>query len=37
MNAQGFNCLTFDDRPGAVFAPKPIAQLIVYKWNKENT
>jgi hypothetical protein len=35
MNAQGFNCLSFDDCPGAKFAPRPIAQLIVDKWNKE--
>jgi len=36
MNASGFNCLTFEDKPGATFAPKPIAQAIVDKWNKEN-
>ena len=35
MNANGSNCLTFEDSPGAVFAPKPIARAIVDKWNKE--
>ena len=37
MNAQGFNCLSFDDCPGAKFAPKPIAQAIVDKWNKDKS
>jgi len=35
MNANGFNCLTFEDSPGAVLAPKAIAQAIIDKWNKE--
>jgi hypothetical protein len=33
MNANGFNCLSFTDCPGAKFAPKEIAQEIVSKWN----
>jgi hypothetical protein len=33
MNANGFNCLSFTDCPGAKFAPKEIAQEIVNKWN----
>jgi hypothetical protein len=37
MNANGFNCLSFEDKPGAKFAPKHIAQAIMDKWNKENT
>jgi hypothetical protein len=35
MNANGFNCLTFEDSPGAVLAPKAVAQAIIDKWNKE--
>ena len=33
MNANGFNCLSFKDKPGAKFAPKHVAQVIVERWN----
>ena len=38
-NKQGFNCLTFTNAPGAVFAPREIAEEITRRWNhnKEST
>ena len=32
-NAQGFNCLTFPDKPGAKFTDKATAQHIAQDWN----
>ncbi len=33
MNANGFNSLSFLDKPGAKFAPNHVAQAIVERWN----
>lgn len=33
-NQQGFNCLRFKSKPGAVFTSLEIANLICAMWNK---
>jgi hypothetical protein len=35
MNAQGFNCLTFPDKPGAVFTTMEKAEAIAKEWNAQ--
>lgn len=35
MNAHGFNCLTFTDKPGAVFTTMEKAEAIAKEWNKQ--
>lgn len=35
MNAQGFNCLTFTDKPGATVTDFATAQKIADEWNKQ--
>jgi hypothetical protein len=34
LNAEGINCLTFTDKPGAVFTDKASAEAIAEAWNK---
>jgi hypothetical protein len=34
-NAQGFNCLTFPDKPGAKFTTMEHAEAIAKEWNKQ--
>lgn len=34
-NVQGFNCLTFPNKPGAVFTSEKRAKEIADEWNKE--
>lgn len=36
-NAQGFNCLTFQNKPGAVFTSEKRAREIADEWNKEKS
>jgi hypothetical protein len=33
-NAQGFNCLSFTDKPGAKFTTMENAEAIAKEWNK---
>lgn len=35
MNAQGFNCLTFPDKPGAIVTDLATAEAIAKEWNKK--
>jgi hypothetical protein len=35
MNRNGFNCLTFPDKPGAVVTTEERAKQIAIEWNKE--
>jgi hypothetical protein len=37
MNKNGFNCLTFPDKPGAVVTTEERAKQIAVEWNKEMT
>jgi hypothetical protein len=34
-NAQGFNCLSFPDKPGAKFTTLEHAEAIAKEWNKQ--
>jgi hypothetical protein len=34
-NAQGFNCLSFPDKPGAVFTTLEHAEAIAKEWNAQ--
>ena len=34
-NALGFNCLSFENKPGAKFAPRAVVEDIVNRWNAE--
>jgi len=34
-NAQGFNCLSFPDKPGAKFTTMEHAEAIAKEWNKQ--
>lgn len=36
-NAQGFNCLTFPEKPGAKFTTIESAQQIAKDWNESYT
>lgn len=35
MNKNGFNCLSFKSKPGAVFTTIEIAEKIAEKWNND--
>lgn len=34
-NCMGFNCLTFPDKPGAVFTTESHAKQLAEDWNKQ--
>lgn len=36
MNRQGFNCLTFPDKPGATITDFKTAEQIATQWNEVN-
>lgn len=36
MNANGINCLTFADKPGATLAEYGMCQRIAERWNQKN-